>query len=257
MEIAGTIALVTGASSGIGEATARALAGAGAHVVVAARRIDRLNELVDRINTTGASAQAHALDVSERSACEALVGAIEGEHGRLDILVNNAGIPMRRHGIELTVDEIERTMTVNYLGSAWLAMAALPGMLDRQQGYVVSVTSLAGHIPNPNEAAYGASKAALSHWTQTMAVDLVDSGIRFAEVAPGPIETEIWDQDGNDDPLFEGRKFPPSLVADDIVDVIRHDRLFRSSPRRFGVFGAMYPLMRTPFSRGLARFGAS
>jgi NAD(P)-dependent dehydrogenase (short-subunit alcohol dehydrogenase family) len=248
---------VTGASSGIGEATALALAAAGAHVVVAARRVDRLEDLVARIEATGASADARPVDVADRAACQALVSGIEQDHGRLDIVVNNAGIPMRRHGTELTADEVEHTMAVNYLGSVWVTLAALPGMLERHHGFVVNVTSLAGHVPNPNEAAYAASKAALSQWTHTMAVDLAGTGVRFAEVAPGPIETEIWDQEDNDDPLFEGRKFPPATVADAIVDVIAHDRLHRTSPRRYGVFASAYPLFRSGFTRGLARFGRS
>jgi short-subunit dehydrogenase len=255
VRIEGATALVTGASSGIGEATAAALAREGAILVIAARRVDRLEELANRIEAAGGSAEPRVLDVSDRDACQALVSSIEEEHGRLDIIVNNAGIPLRRHGTELTVEEVERVMTVNYLGSVWVALAALPGMLERGTGSIVNVTSLAGHVPNPNEAAYAASKAALSQWTQTMAIDLADTGVHIAEVAPGPIATEIWDQEDNDDPLFRGRKFPASTVADDIVDVIVHERLHRTSPRRFGVFAAAYPMLRPVFARGLARFG--
>lgn len=255
MRIQGANALVTGASSGIGEAVAVALAKLGAHVVLAARRVERLEDLARRIEASGGSAEPQALDVADRHACEALVASIAETHGQLDIVVNNAGIPLRRHASELTVEEIERAMTVNFLGSVWVAMAALPGMLERGVGSIVNVTSLAGHLPNPNEAAYGASKAALSQWTQTMSVDLAGTGVLVAEVAPGPIETEIWDQDGNDDPLFEGRKFPASMVADDIIEVIRRERSHRTSPRRYGVFAAAYPLLRPVFTRGLARFG--
>src|SRR5439155_4113720 len=155
MDIAGAVAVVTGASSGIGEAVAVDLAGRGARVVAVARRKDRLDDVVARCAAHRVDALAHPADVSTRAACEGVVAATEDRFGRVDLLVNNAGISIHCNAAETTVDEIEQVMAVNFFAAVHLTMAALPGMLERRRGSVINITSVAARVPNVGESAFG------------------------------------------------------------------------------------------------------
>lgn len=223
MKIAGAKVLVTGASSGIGAALARRLAADGATVGIVARRQDRLAEVL-------ADCQRHApdsrlwvadlgdVDLAERVALEAW-----DAFGALDCLVNNAGVPMRRHTTKLDGVTVEWVMRVNFLAPMHMTLALLPRMLERGSGMVVNVSSVAGRLGNANEAAYSASKFALCGWSEAMAVDLWDSPIEIKLVNPGPIDTEIWDLPGNDDPLYDGPKVSPDEMAAGIVAAMKSD----------------------------------
>jgi short-subunit dehydrogenase len=147
------------------------------------------------------------------------------EHfGGLDVLVNNAGIPKRRHVTSLTPDEVEETMRVNYLSPVRMTLALLPGMLERGRGCVVNVTSLGGRLGIKHEAAYCASKFALSGFSESMHVDLYDTPVDVRLVLPGAIDTEIWDQPGNEDPIYDGPKETPESVAEGIIAAIEGDQ---------------------------------
>jgi short-subunit dehydrogenase len=250
VEIRGAVAIVTGASSGIGAATAEELARRGATVVAVARRQDKLSQVVERCRRHTPDSRAHPADIADRAACESLVQRAAEEFGRVDIVVNNAGISLRRHAAESSVEEIERVMAVNFYGAVYVTMAALPGMLERRHGSIINVTSVAGYIPNPHESAYGASKAALSLWSHGLAVDLDGRGVHVGVLSPGPIDTEIWEKD-EEEAAYDGPLYPPSVVAIGIARLIASEKVHMTIPRHYGLVGAFYPLLGGPMRRGL------
>ena len=223
MEIAGSRVLVTGASSGIGAALAPMLASRGATVGLVARRQDRLAQVLERCRSDAADSRMWVADLADLERAEALAVEAWEAFGHLDCLVNNAGVPMRRHTTALDAATLEWVMAVNFLAPARMTMALLPRMIGRGAGMIVNVSSVAGRLGNANEAAYSASKFALCGWSEAIAVDLFDTGIQIRLVNPGPIDTEIWDLPGNDDPLYSGPKISPEEMAAGIVAAMEGD----------------------------------
>jgi short-subunit dehydrogenase len=221
----GTTVLVTGASSGIGAALAPLLAERGATVVAVARRADRLEEVVARCREHAPGSQAWVADLADTDAAATLARRAVDELGGLDVLVNNAGAPKRRRVTDLTVDEIRRTMTLNFESPVRMTLAVLPHMLERDRGVIVNVASFAGRVGVLGEAAYSASKFALCGWTEAMAAELWHTGVDVRLVLPGAIDTEIWDQPGNDPPLYEGPLEPAENVAAGIVAAVEGGRV--------------------------------
>jgi len=224
VDIAGSKVLVTGASSGIGAALARQLAAAGATVGVVARRADRLEEVLADCRAHTPGSQMWVADLADVELAEQVVLEAWDTFGGLDALVNNAGVPMRRHTTKLDYETLDWVMRVNFMAPARMTMAVLPMMVERGSGTVVNVSSLAGRLGNANEAAYSASKFALCGWSEAIAVDLWDTGVKIRLVNPGPIDTEIWDLPGNDDPLYDGPKVSPDEMAAGIVAAMEGDR---------------------------------
>ncbi len=216
--------LVTGASSGIGAATARHLAALGCAVHLVARRADRLAEVLADCKATAPGSRAWPADLSDPEAAAALAVEVWEAAGPLDAVVNNAGIPLRRPVARLTMAEVTRAMTVNFLSPTAITLAILPSMVARGSGVVVNVSSLGGRLGSATEAAYCASKFALAGWSESLAAELVGTGVSVRLVLPGAIDTEIWDQPGNDDPIYRGPLTPASEVAAGIVDAIVSDR---------------------------------
>jgi short-subunit dehydrogenase len=254
MELAGRVAVVTGASSGIGATVAVDLARRGATVAAVARRKDRLDEDVERCRQHARESVAVPADISTRAECERVIEEIQQRFGRVDILVNNAGISIHRNAARTTADDVEHLMAVNFFAPMYLTTAALPRMLERREGAVVNITSVAGYVPNPGEAAYGAAKAALSLWTHALAVDLHDTGEQLTVVSPGPIDTEIWSLD--EELIYTGKLYPPQVVADAVAGAIEKGWVHRTVPRRYGLVGALYPVLGRPMRWGLRRFEA-
>ena len=254
MDVRGSVAVVTGASSGIGAAVATDLARRGATVMAVARRKNRLDEIVEACRRHAPASTACPADVSQRAECERVVKTAEERLGRVDILVNNAGISIHRNAARTTADDVERLMAVNFFAAVNLTYAALEGMLQRRAGAVVNVTSVAGYVPNPGEAAYGASKAALSLWSHGLAVDLAGTGVQVSVVSPGPIDTEIWSLD--EELSYTGKLYPPQVVADAVAEAVEKGWVHRTVPRRYGLVGVLYPLVGRPMRWGLRRYAA-
>ena len=250
-KLSGSVAIVTGASSGIGAATAVHLAKLGATVVCVARRADRLAETAAACAAAAPGSRSHVADVADREACNAVVASTIEDLGRVDILVNNAGIAHVGRPADTKVEDIERVMAVNFFGPVYLATAALPHLLEQRRGSIINVTSVAGYVPNPREAPYGASKAALSRWSHGLAVDLHGTGVHVGVLSPGPIRTEIWtDADG-----YKGKLYPPELVAAGVERMIRRRLVHLTVPRQYGLVGALYPLVGRPMRFGLRQYG--
>ena len=223
MKLDGSNVLVTGASSGIGAALARELARRGATVGIVARREERLRAVLDAVITTSPRSRLWVADLGDLEHAERVAIEAWDAFGHLDVLVNNAAIPKRRHVTALTTDELEHTMRVNFLSPARMTLAVLPRMLERDAGVIVNVSSVAGRLGNLNESAYSASKFALCGWSEALATDLFDTGVKVRLVNPGPIDTEIWDLPDNDDPIYDGPKVPPEEVAVGIAAAIEGD----------------------------------
>jgi short-subunit dehydrogenase len=224
--LAGSRVLVTGASTGIGAATACVLATEGASLALAARRRHLLDEVAAECAQRGApDARVYPVDLSDLDAAEDLALRADDELGGLDAVVNNAGIPKRLNVRKLPYADAEAVMRLNYFSPLRIMLALLPRFLDRGHGTFVNVGSLAGRMASPQEAAYTASKFALTGFTETAAVDLAGTGVNFRMVQPGPIRTPIWDDlPDNDPPLYGGRMYPPEDVAAVIVTALTEDR---------------------------------
>jgi short-subunit dehydrogenase len=214
------VVLVTGASSGIGEALARVLAAQGDTVALVARRKDRLDAVLADCRVTSPDSDRWVADLSVPSAAADLALSIWDQYDGIDVVVNNAGAPMRRHVSHLTMEEVERTMATNYFSPVAISLALLPRMLERTSGTIVNVSSLGGRLGIATEAAYSGSKFALAGWSEAMAMDLEGSGVSVKLVLPGAIDTEIWDQPDNDPPLYDGPKEPPEGIARGIAEAI-------------------------------------
>jgi NAD(P)-dependent dehydrogenase (short-subunit alcohol dehydrogenase family) len=189
--LAGQVAVVTGASSGIGAALARALAAQGARVALAARSAARLEALAAKIAAAGGEALAVATDVTDPAQVSALVQRVEQTWGRLDILIANAGTYVQVPTAELTLDALQRGMEINFFGAMGTALAALPLMRRQRSGHLVFMASQAAFIPIPPDGPYAASKAALSGIAQVMRQELAPEGIAVTVVYPGRIETPL------------------------------------------------------------------
>ena len=219
MKYRGKVALVTGASSGIGYQTALRLAGRGCSVVGVARRQAQLEELAEACRRHTRDSSFVVGDLGERAFAEHAINDTARRFGRLDILVNNAGIPMHKHIYDVTPDDVERVMRVNFMSSVWTTLAAIPHMLVLGEGWIVNVSSFASRVAPPRETPYTASKAAMDGFTEGLWSDLSGSGIHAGLVTPGPIDTEIWGKD--DSPSgYTGTKHPPAIVVDAIMECI-------------------------------------
>ncbi len=233
--LAGATVLLTGASSGIGAALAPMLAERGATVALTGRRQDRLDAVLRACQAHEPRCRSYVIDLADVGATDALPGRVADDLGPIDILVNNAGAPMRRRVQDLTLPEVQRTMAVNFASPVRLTMAVLPGMLERDRGVIVNVSSFGGRAGIPAEAAYCASKFALSGWSESLAMDLWSTGVDVRLIIPGAIDTDIWDRPGNDPAHFSGDLEPPATVAAGIVAAIEGDRFEHYLPDLKGI----------------------
>jgi len=189
--LAGKHVLVTGASSGIGAALAEGCAQRGATVGICARRADRLDEVLGRLQQQAPDSRAWAVDLADLDGIDAFAARANDELGGVDVLINNAGIPKRRDVRRLTPAEVEAVMRINYLSPVRLTLALLPTLIERS-GRIVNISSVAARLGPPIEAAYSASKAAMTAFSESMAVDLRDTDVLVHVVNPGVLDTELF-----------------------------------------------------------------
>ncbi len=235
-QIEGKVVLVTGGSSGIGRATVRKMAEAGAIAVTIARDQQTLDETRREFEAAGLQLITHAVDIADKAQCDALVKTLNEEHGGVDFLVNNAGRSIRR-GIENSFDrfhDFERTMEVNYFGALRLTMGLLPGMLAKRKGQVINISSIGVLTNAPRFSAYVASKAAMDAWARCAASEFTDRGIEFTTInmplvrTPMIAPTKIYEQVPT---------LSPEEAADLIVEAIIHKPVRIAT--RLGIFGAL------------------
>jgi NADP-dependent 3-hydroxy acid dehydrogenase YdfG len=192
-DLDGRIALVTGASSGIGEATAVALAAQGAAVAIGARRTERLQALEERLTKEGARVLVLELDVTDESACRAAVARTQEELGGLDILVNNAGVMLLGPIVDADTEDWRRMLNTNVLGLMYMTHAALPRMLENGRGDIVNVSSVAGRIARLGSGGYNASKWGVNAFSESLRQEVTTRGVRISLVEPGAVATELTD----------------------------------------------------------------
>jgi short-subunit dehydrogenase len=217
------VAIVTGASAGIGAATARELARRGATVVLAARRADALEAQADAVRGAGGKALAIPTDVADPVQSSLLVDRTLATFGRVDVLVNNAGLGWFRPLASSPPDDAIELLEVNLLGPMLLTRAVLPGMLERRHGSIISVASLSGRVAM--EPLYSASKFGLRGFSLALRRQLAGSGVSVSVVSPGNIRTAMTSH--------VRRRMPePELVATTIADLVSHPRREVVIPRR-------------------------
>jgi short-subunit dehydrogenase len=236
LKLAGSAVLVTGASTGIGAATARALGAAGARVGLVARRKELLDQVAQETRAAGSpDVEVWAVDLSDLPLAEKTALDAWKRFDGIDGLVNNAGAPKRKHVTRLTAEEVESIMTLNYFSPVRMTLALLPLMRERGSGVVVNVSSLAGRVAPPRESAYAGSKFALNGFSEVMAVDLYDENIHVRAIQPGPIETPIWgDIPGNEKAAYDGEFFPPEDCAAAILEALTGEGFERYIPASLG-----------------------
>ncbi|MEV4311337.1 SDR family NAD(P)-dependent oxidoreductase [Actinocrispum sp. NPDC049592] len=190
MTLQGKVALVTGASSGIGEATAEALAAAGANVVIAARRVDRLAALEEKLAAQGTKVLSVALDVTDEDACRSAVQQTVDQFGGLDVLVNNAGLMLlgKIEGADTT--DWTRMINTNVLGLMFMTHAALPHLLAGG-GSIVNISSVAGRVARLGSGAYNASKFAVGAFSEALRQEVTARNVRVILIEPGMVATEL------------------------------------------------------------------
>jgi NAD(P)-dependent dehydrogenase (short-subunit alcohol dehydrogenase family) len=189
----GRTAIVTGAGTGIGRSIARAYAAEGAFVVLAARRVDKLEALQAEIAGSGGEALACPTDVTAEAEVEALFARASEAHGRIDVLVNNAGINVRGATDELTVEDWRRVLEVNLTGVFLCSRAALRIMKRQRSGRIINIGSISAKIPRVHSAPYTTSKFGLEGLTRSLALDGREHGIAVSILHPGNTATPIWD----------------------------------------------------------------
>jgi NADP-dependent 3-hydroxy acid dehydrogenase YdfG len=225
-----TVALVTGASSGIGQAAAKALAERGATVALVARRADRLEELGSEIADAGGTALPIEADVSDREQATAAVERAVEELGRLDILVNNAGVMLLGPVVDAPVEEWEQMVQVNLLGLLYTAHAALPNLLKAAEGDprrvadLVNISSVAGRMARKGSGVYNATKHGVGAFSESFRQEFASRRVRSTIVEPGAVDTELTDhlRDGVREKVREGLSQATPLEASDVADAIAY-----------------------------------
>jgi NADP-dependent 3-hydroxy acid dehydrogenase YdfG len=220
----GKVAVVTGASSGIGAATAEALASEGAAVVLAARREERLAELKEKIEGSGGRAATVRCDVTDEGEARALIGAAVEEFGGLDILVNNAGVMLLSRIERGLTDEWRRMFDVNVMGLLYATDAAIEVMKRQGSGHIVNVSSVAGRRVRPTSGVYSGTKYAVNAISEALRIELQNDDIRVTVIEPGAVATElpthITDEEAQQGmSRFEGMEI---LEAEDIASAIAY-----------------------------------
>jgi short-subunit dehydrogenase len=226
---------VTGASSGIGAATAVAFAEAGHTVGICARREDRLTEVLEACRKASPDSRMWVADLSGLDGLDSLAARVDSELGGVDVLVNNAGVPKRRRALAMTSTDVEGVMAMNYFSPVRLALAFLPPMVERGSGEIINVSSMGVHSAAFGVGAYSASKAALELWTESLFLELTNTGVRARIVVPGTTRTEFSDDKPGNEPSMvrdASSYATPDEVAAAIVASVGDERFITYATSR-------------------------
>jgi len=233
------VALITGASSGIGAATARRLARGGLRVVLVARRAERLAMLLNEIKASGRECMILPLDLAKESSRFELFDCIQSTYGSVDVLVNNAGFGWYGHYANMPLDVAREMIQVNISSLVHLTSLFLPAMIKRRSGHIINVGSIAGSLPSQGVALYSATKSFIDGFTTALFRELVGSGVYVSVVKPGPVMTEFCSNAAN---LTAGLRMPteqvgilPEKVADAIWSLLRWPRRVLYVPHILGI----------------------
>jgi NADP-dependent 3-hydroxy acid dehydrogenase YdfG len=210
--IEGKVVVITGASSGLGEASARLLSAQGASVVLGARREDRIKSLADELTAGGGRALAVTTDVTHRDQVKKLVDAAVQACGRIDVMINNAGLMPQSLLEHLKIDEWDRMIDVNIKGVLYGIAAALPYMRKQKAGHIINVSSVAGHRVGPGTAVYAATKYAVRALSEGLRQEVKPYNIRTTVISPGAVATELPDSVTNPDAAARIHKFYADLA---------------------------------------------
>ncbi|MGH9078863.1 MAG: SDR family NAD(P)-dependent oxidoreductase [Acidimicrobiales bacterium] len=257
IDVSGQRVLVTGASSGIGAGLAEEFARRGATVGICARRKDRLDDVLARCRAHSPESRRWVCDLSLPAEVDRLAAAAVAELGDVDILVNNAGIPKRRHVSKLDMATVEAVMALNYLSPVRLTLALLPHMLGRGSGRIINISSVAATLSSPGESAYDASKAALTAFSESMAVDIWQSGIKVLVVYPGLVDTELFSLPDNDPVIAAVDAVPVSELVDGVFGALDADAVQVYVPAYFGELASGKAADVRGFLSGAAAYVAS
>ncbi|MFD1586339.1 SDR family NAD(P)-dependent oxidoreductase [Halorientalis brevis] len=219
--LADSVAIVTGASSGIGEATAEALAEEGATVVLAARRVDELEALADRIESAGGETLVVPTDVTDEDDVDSLVETVTDEFGRIDVLVNNAGVMLLEPLERADRSNLRQMVEVNLLGLMDLTHAVLPIMQDQDGGHIVNVSSVAGRKTMANASGYNATKFGVNAFTDALRQEVTTQNVRTTIIEPGAVDTELASHVPDEQVLEQlSELYTESLDPEDIARAI-------------------------------------
>ncbi|HCF27655.1 MAG TPA: oxidoreductase [Cyanobacteria bacterium UBA11049] len=213
------VAIVTGASSGIGEATAIALAAAGAKVAIAARRSERLETLSQRIQQNGGEALPITADVANEAQVQEMVSATKDKWGRVDILVNNAGVMLLGPIYEANTEDWRRMIDVNVLGLMYATHAILPLMKAQGEGHIVNISSVAGRVANAGTGVYNATKWAVGAFSESLRKEVHKDKIRVTIIEPGLVATELPQHITNSEAKERAKAFYESVRSLDSEDI--------------------------------------
>ena len=225
--------LITGASSGIGRLLALRIAAKGARVALVARRRDELEALEEEIRAGGGEAVVLVCDVTDREQALAAAGRALEKLGSIDLLVNNAGYGRHCRFLDWDLDDMERMMRVNYLGTLYFTKALLPAMVEAGRGWLVFVASAAGRIAPGDETAYAASKHAMVGLASALSLEVEDAGVHVLTVCPGAINTPLFDEEAlaRLPEVARKRMAEPEDLVDAIVDALARGRRELTFPR--------------------------
>ena len=210
-------ALITGASSGIGKATALAFAKAGIDVALVSRSQDKLEAVANAALEIGVKAKAYVLDLAKIEEVKAGISAIAADFAPIDILVNNAGMGYTNPLVETPLSDWQRVIDLNLTSVFQCILGILPAMRDQQRGTIINVASIAGQQPFPEWGAYSVSKAGLIALSKTLAAEERNHGIRVVTISPGAVNTSLWDSDTVKADLNRSAMLTPEIVAQSIL----------------------------------------
>ncbi|HSD09972.1 MAG TPA: SDR family NAD(P)-dependent oxidoreductase, partial [Candidatus Binatia bacterium] len=251
------VALVTGASSGIGRATAIDLARRGATVAICARRVDRLEETLRECQIHAPRSRAYPCDVRDREQIRATVARTRTDLGPIDILINNAGVGAYNLFTEAPEDEFEELMRANCFSAFYFTREVISSMVERQTGAVVFVSSFAGRVATWRHTAYSASKFAVTGLAEALYYEVKSRGVHVAVIYPGAIRTELFEKGPGFEHLrhvVEPQLLGPDVVTQAIAKAIERERFELFAPERYAIIWKLRALFPRAIVRGTLSF---